>query len=208
MGVEPDEHRIEPAPAKSGEHARRLQTIGGNRQRGLPARPGRCDLRREPAMNRPDSFRLAGARQRRRVDHTLGAGKNDDIGCVPIEEERRDDSVKGHGRLKDSKAQRLKGVKAQRLQGISRNRMEPGDMMCIREKSRVGVTGGWTKFVTATTGIAAAIAMVVATASPAGAQGAQLRGALPQPLPLLPADNWWNLDISPAPVDDQQHKPH
>jgi hypothetical protein len=78
--------------------------------------------------------------------------------------------------------------------------MEPGDMMCIREKSRVGVTGGWTKFVTATTGIAVAIAMVVATASPAGAQGAQLRGALPQPLPLLPADNWWNLDISAAPV--------
>jgi hypothetical protein len=33
------------------------------------------------------------------------------------------------------------------------------------------------------------------------AQGAQLRGALPQPLPILPADNWWNLDISTAPVD-------
>ncbi len=26
-------------------------------------------------------------------------------------------------------------------------------------------------------------------------------GALPGPLPLLPADNWWNLDISAAPVD-------
>ncbi|MEO5596223.1 MAG: hypothetical protein ABIQ97_03675 [Lysobacteraceae bacterium] len=26
-------------------------------------------------------------------------------------------------------------------------------------------------------------------------------GALPQPLPLLPADNWWNTDISSAPVD-------
>src|ERR1051325_6148913 len=26
-------------------------------------------------------------------------------------------------------------------------------------------------------------------------------GALPQPLPLFPADNWWNLDISGWPVD-------
>jgi hypothetical protein len=28
-----------------------------------------------------------------------------------------------------------------------------------------------------------------------------LGGALPGPLPLFPADNWWNLDISIAPVD-------
>ena len=26
-------------------------------------------------------------------------------------------------------------------------------------------------------------------------------GALPGPLPLFPGDNWWNLDISSAPVD-------
>ena len=26
-------------------------------------------------------------------------------------------------------------------------------------------------------------------------------GALPGPLPLFPADNWWNVDISAAPVD-------
>src|SRR5262249_25462686 len=26
-------------------------------------------------------------------------------------------------------------------------------------------------------------------------------GALPGPLPLFPADNWWNLDISGAPLD-------
>ncbi len=26
-------------------------------------------------------------------------------------------------------------------------------------------------------------------------------GALPQPLPLFPADNWWNLDVSQAPLD-------
>jgi hypothetical protein len=38
----------------------------------------------------------------------------------------------------------------------------------------------------------------LATAAPAAAQ---LGGALPPPLPLLPPDNWWNLDISQAPVD-------
>ena len=26
-------------------------------------------------------------------------------------------------------------------------------------------------------------------------------GALPGPLPLFPADNWWNVDVSGAPVD-------
>jgi hypothetical protein len=30
---------------------------------------------------------------------------------------------------------------------------------------------------------------------------ASVGGALPQPLPLLPPDNWWNVDISAAPVD-------
>ena len=34
------------------------------------------------------------------------------------------------------------------------------------------------------------------------AQGTSTRGGtLPTPLPLFPADNWWNLDISGAPVD-------
>ncbi len=76
-------------------------------------------------------------------------------------------------------------------------------MMRICRESRVEVTGGWTKFVSLSTGFAvlAATALIMATPSPAGAQGAQLRGALPQPLPILPADNWWNLDISTAPVD-------
>ncbi|MGE3511555.1 MAG: hypothetical protein AB7N65_22015 [Vicinamibacterales bacterium] len=32
---------------------------------------------------------------------------------------------------------------------------------------------------------------------------ALLNGALPTPLPLFPRDNWWNLDISTAPVDPQ-----
>lgn len=31
----------------------------------------------------------------------------------------------------------------------------------------------------------------------------QLGGTLPGPLPLMPADNWWNVDISQAPVDPQ-----
>jgi hypothetical protein len=30
---------------------------------------------------------------------------------------------------------------------------------------------------------------------------ATLNGALPTPLPLFPADNWWNTDVSAAPVD-------
>ena len=33
------------------------------------------------------------------------------------------------------------------------------------------------------------------------AADAQRNGALPAPLPLLPADNWWNQDVSQAPVD-------
>src|SRR5262245_18245306 len=34
-----------------------------------------------------------------------------------------------------------------------------------------------------------------------GAASAEIGGALPGPLPLLPADNWWNQDVSQAPVD-------
>ena len=35
----------------------------------------------------------------------------------------------------------------------------------------------------------------------AAAQSPQQGGALPQPLPLFPPGNWWNTDISAAPVD-------
>ncbi len=45
------------------------------------------------------------------------------------------------------------------------------------------------------------IALSVATNNPAHAMDAVRGGALPQPLPLFPADNWWNLDISSWPVD-------
>ena len=33
------------------------------------------------------------------------------------------------------------------------------------------------------------------------AQGPEKDGPLPAPLPILPADNWWNVDITQAPVD-------
>ncbi len=42
---------------------------------------------------------------------------------------------------------------------------------------------------------------LLAVAPAARAQGVVLDGAMPQPLPLFPADNWWNIDISQAPLD-------
>jgi hypothetical protein len=44
------------------------------------------------------------------------------------------------------------------------------------------------------------LAIVCAAPHVASAQPA-IDGALPQPLPLFPADNWWNVDISQAPLD-------
>ena len=46
-----------------------------------------------------------------------------------------------------------------------------------------------------------AMSALLLGAAPARAQGVALDGTMPQPLPLLPSDNWWNLDISQAPVD-------
>src|SRR4030095_11177491 len=48
-------------------------------------------------------------------------------------------------------------------------------------------------------GVPTLLALVVCFG--AVAIGATLNGALPTPLPLFPADNWWNTDISAAPVD-------
>lgn len=45
------------------------------------------------------------------------------------------------------------------------------------------------------------LSFLCAPAFPALALDAQLGGALPQPLPLFPSNNWWNLDISNWPVD-------
>jgi hypothetical protein len=48
------------------------------------------------------------------------------------------------------------------------------------------------------------IVLVLLSAIPLSGQdrpsAAQLNGPLPAPLPLFPSDNWWNLDISQAPV--------
>src|SRR5260221_9931489 len=45
------------------------------------------------------------------------------------------------------------------------------------------------------------VAIALHVASDAAGQGATRGGPLPQPLPLFPPDNWWNSDISSAPVD-------
>ena len=45
------------------------------------------------------------------------------------------------------------------------------------------------------------VTFVSSSVVPALAMDATRGGALPQPLPLFPADNWWNLDISNWPVD-------
>jgi hypothetical protein len=45
-------------------------------------------------------------------------------------------------------------------------------------------------------GLALALTLLSATLA-----SAQPGGPLPAPLPLFPADNWWNTDVSAAPVD-------
>ncbi len=45
------------------------------------------------------------------------------------------------------------------------------------------------------------VVFLVATFAPAIGMDTSRGGALPQPLPLFPADNWWNLDVSNWPVD-------
>lgn len=42
---------------------------------------------------------------------------------------------------------------------------------------------------------------LISSSIPALAMNASLGGSSPQPLPLFPADNWWDLDISNWPVD-------
>jgi len=44
--------------------------------------------------------------------------------------------------------------------------------------------------------LASALLLLVASSV-----SAQPNGPLPQPLPLFPADNWWNVDVSAAPLD-------
>jgi hypothetical protein len=45
------------------------------------------------------------------------------------------------------------------------------------------------------------VTFLTSSVLPAAAMNSARGGALPQPLPLFPADNWWNLDISNWPVD-------
>jgi hypothetical protein len=53
---------------------------------------------------------------------------------------------------------------------------------------------------------ALALLLVFASTDPAGAMTGARNGALPDPLPLFPADNWWNLDIGNWPVDPNSSK--
>jgi hypothetical protein len=48
---------------------------------------------------------------------------------------------------------------------------------------------------------AVAVASVLLAPAAVFAQGVQRGSGLPTPLPLFPADNWWNADISGAPLD-------
>ncbi len=45
------------------------------------------------------------------------------------------------------------------------------------------------------------LAAVVGAAAQPAARGVEKAGPLPGPLPILPADNWWNADVSQAPLD-------
>jgi hypothetical protein len=47
----------------------------------------------------------------------------------------------------------------------------------------------------------AAVLTLVVTATAIVAGAATIGGPIPGPLPIFPADNWWNVDISTAPVD-------
>src|SRR6478672_11632039 len=49
----------------------------------------------------------------------------------------------------------------------------------------------------------AAALLILFLAVSAAAQAPVRGGALPAPLPLFPPDNWWNTDVTGAPVDPQ-----
>jgi hypothetical protein len=51
------------------------------------------------------------------------------------------------------------------------------------------------------TGLSLAVVSLFAALLGASPSGAQPNGPLPQPLPLFPPDNWWNADVSAAPLD-------
>jgi hypothetical protein len=57
------------------------------------------------------------------------------------------------------------------------------------------------KFIPKLRPLAALLALLTSALSHVAAMNATEGGPLPQPLPLFPADNWWNQDISTWPVD-------
>src|SRR5688572_2982737 len=65
--------------------------------------------------------------------------------------------------------------------------------MDITGRARTAPYGGWMTL----RRLIVAVALLV----PVAAWAATLGGPLPGPLPLFPSTNWWNLDISAAPVD-------
>src|ERR1041385_3555680 len=60
-----------------------------------------------------------------------------------------------------------------------------------------GLAGSWRAIL----GLSLAILFVAAAEPIAHAMDSVRSGALPQPLPLFTADNWWNQDISSWPVE-------
>ena len=58
-----------------------------------------------------------------------------------------------------------------------------------------------TKRLPALVALVTLLAFQTASTIPAWAMSSVRGGALPQPLPLFPTDNWWNLDVSSWPVD-------
>src|SRR5512132_4436606 len=59
----------------------------------------------------------------------------------------------------------------------------------------------WPRGLTSLTAAIALFSFSLVATMPGLAMDPVRGGALPQPLPLFPADNWWNLDISSWPVD-------
>src|SRR4051812_31548628 len=79
-----------------------------------------------------------------------------------------------------------------------------GDLTCRRENSCVscGTPVAFSSTMQRKrVWIGASIASALLACLTISVVAATLNGALPAPLPLFPRDNWWNIDISAAPVD-------
>src|SRR5262245_13460140 len=69
----------------------------------------------------------------------------------------------------------------------------------------VGMNKRWFRFLSnrwpAFIALVTLVTFLASSTVPVWAMNSTRGGALPQPLPLFPADNWWNLDVSNWPVD-------